>query len=446
MPLTTIIVVASLAIANPIETHVLDNWVRLILAPVEGEAAVAMESFYDVGFLDDPKGVPQGAHLLEHLMCFGAGEQYAEGETWAWLTEVGLVNAETLATFTRYDLLAPATDLSRLLDAEADRLRSLRITRELIEREGPRAASEAVHVARSPGAPVTKFAFMTAAQAWNHGVREVHVGAGLDRAPIEPLDALRTARGGTRSLTVVLVGGFDSEAALAHARNSLGAVPETPEPSARSIDWDALPEITRIEWDLPVAAVIVHAPPPADPVDRLLLSILSESVWARLHNDERINRVSTSMMLASTLWPVGDLPYFAAATVKPDATPDAVAEALRSRLRDAAKRPIRADVVVMARRHIADLFKPSAPEAAELDAVTRSLVQARGMTEPQARAMALLHRALQIGMQDRAARALPDRPPPPESITAERLHALLRDATDPARLKATFIVPAETPE
>lgn len=445
MLFTTLTIAASLALANPVETHVLDNGVRLILAPVEGEASVAMESFYDVGFLDDPKNLPQGAHLLEHLMCFGAGEQFAEGEAWAWLNDVGMVNAETLATFTHYDHLAPATDLSRLLGAEADRLRSLRITPALIEREGPRAAAEAVNVANAPGAPVAKFAFMAAAQAWNHGLYEVRVGAGLDHAPIDALKALRAARGGTRSLTVVLVGGFEPDAALAQGRNTLGAVPATPSPPARSIDWAALPDVTRIEWDLPVSAVIVHAPPPDGPVDRLLLSIVSESVWARLHNDERINGVSTSMMLSSTLWPVGDLPYFAAATVRPEATPDAVADALQTRLRDTAKRPVRADVVAMARQHVASMFKTTAPQPAEIDAVTRSLVQARGMDESQARGMALLHRALQLGIQDRAARALPDGPPPPESITAERLQSLLRDATDPARLKATIIVPAGTP-
>src|SRR5687768_8479641 len=74
----------------------LENGVKVLMHPVPGVKQVAVEAFYDVGLIHEPEGMPQAAHLLEHLVCNAATTGYKAGESMKLLNQFGMANAETM--------------------------------------------------------------------------------------------------------------------------------------------------------------------------------------------------------------------------------------------------------------------------------------------------------------------------------------------------------------
>ncbi len=69
--------------AAPPSPVVLDNGARVILVPVPGATRVAVEVVHHVGSINEPAGMPQLAHLVEHLTCYGASAGAPAGEAFA---------------------------------------------------------------------------------------------------------------------------------------------------------------------------------------------------------------------------------------------------------------------------------------------------------------------------------------------------------------------------
>src|SRR5690242_11583165 len=80
----------------PVPPHriLLGNGVTLLLYPVKGTDRVAIETFYRVGFLNEPKGFPQAAHLVEHLVCYSATASYRRHQSFDLFAQKGMINAE----------------------------------------------------------------------------------------------------------------------------------------------------------------------------------------------------------------------------------------------------------------------------------------------------------------------------------------------------------------
>ncbi|MHC4406172.1 MAG: hypothetical protein ACYTG0_41585 [Planctomycetota bacterium] len=59
-------------------TQILDNGATLILHPVQAAESAAIETLYDVGFVDEPSGKTQATHLLEHVVCRAPTASYRQ--------------------------------------------------------------------------------------------------------------------------------------------------------------------------------------------------------------------------------------------------------------------------------------------------------------------------------------------------------------------------------
>ncbi|MFD3520656.1 M16 family metallopeptidase [Streptomyces sp. NPDC058653] len=109
---------------NQMRRMVLDNGLRVLLAPNPTGASIGMAVHYGVGFRTEPKGHTGLAHLFEHLMIQGGSRSAPDG----YLPQVqragGLGDAKTRQDVTVYYAAAPASALEMLLDLEADRMRS----------------------------------------------------------------------------------------------------------------------------------------------------------------------------------------------------------------------------------------------------------------------------------------------------------------------------------
>lgn len=110
-----------------IESFVLENGLRVHLAPRRGGATVSVRVAYDVGATDEVPGRGGLAHFLEHMM-FKGGDAVPDGGHFRLVRDIGgTTNATTDYDLTQYWNTVPTRALDRVLFAEADRMRRLRI-------------------------------------------------------------------------------------------------------------------------------------------------------------------------------------------------------------------------------------------------------------------------------------------------------------------------------
>jgi predicted Zn-dependent peptidase len=411
----------------------LENGVTLLLAPLPEAKIVAVETFYAVGFCDEPAGMTQAAHLLEHLICQGATKSYGPGESFAMLRKLGMANAETLPTFTHYDYTAQPEELKTILKIEGERLTSLKITPELISDEADKCHEEAQYVYKDPKSGMLKHAFMALFQFWNHGATEVRVRSGLDQIPADKLESFYRAQYRPDQLTVAIVGNFEKDEALAIAKEHLGAIPSR-KVEQKSLNWDTLPAKAHITWDADVHAISVYAPPPTDPKDRALLSLWGTALMERLSTNAALKEIAHMNFSSNTTWPVGDLPLFVYATAKSADKIPQIESLLKDQFRSADKE-LDTDVVQMPT--LANMVgSVPVPPWKDLQAQAATFAKTTGRSEDDAMPMILGNVALQWGLRE-----LNGATPANEEITVERLKALLEKTLDAGKLKVVTLGP-----
>lgn len=411
----------------------------VILLVVEGAGRVVVEVVYGVGIIDDPRGIPQAAHLIEHLACVGATANDGPGETFRRLNEIGVANAETMPDLTHYDLCAPADELDFVLRVEADRLRSLRIDGAIVAQEAPRCYEEVRFVATRTPPALGKFALMAATQSWRHGLDRALVMGGLEDSPLDDLRAFHSAFYTRSNLTLVIVGEFERDAALDSVRRHFGDLPARP-PVHEPIDWTRAPRDATVTWDAPATIVYLAFEPPESRAERLVLTALVPQVVQVLARHPEVLRHASTIDSSNRAWPVGRLPVFLAATLRDGADPAEARDALERRLREVLSR---ADSPILVQRSVQQAAaRPWSFEAGELKRTAAALARAPDVSQQRAFDSVLGNSALEIGMRDLWLGPDPDAlVREAEQLTAEDLAALIARTFDPERMIVTTLVP-----
>jgi predicted Zn-dependent peptidase len=423
---------------------VLDNGLTVLLYPVPGADRGAVESFYRVGFLHEPKGMTQAAHLMEHLVCQCATQNYRAGETMNLLNQRGMANAETLPHFTHYDYVLPASELERALRIEAERLSSLKITSDAIRQEAPKCYQEAAFVERNPQAGMFKHAFMAFSQAWRHGMSKAQVRGGLEEIPVAELERFHRAFYHPKNLTLVVVGGSQRDEALQLVKKHLGSLRPAETTTPQPIAWTKVPRETTVQWDSTVRVVCIGFPPPDEDKDRLLLSLWGNLLTQRLMTDQEIRGAADAVFCTNQMWSVGTLPFFVYATAKPNVGLPQLQRLLAARLQGiAAQQPTNAELTQL-RLMAAQFTQDPALSGDAVRQQAQSLASQLGQDPKQATGMVLGNVAIQLGVRelllggDTAGQAQRL-----QSLTADDLHRLLQRALAPSRQFVTLLVPAE---
>jgi predicted Zn-dependent peptidase len=308
----------------------LENGATLILKPVKGIGRVAIESIYDVGFVDEPKEMCQASHLLLNLVCFASTENYRDGESSELFKCLGAANGEVLPDWTHYDYIVPSDHLKLALKVETERLTSLQIDPEVASREIPQIYQQVEWLEKRPETGMLKHAFMAFSQAWRNGQDLALVRGGLESIPIEQLREFHAATYRPDRLTLVIAGDFDLEKAKQSVQETIGTVTSPKRVARRTIDWENLPQNLNVEWDASLSAVCVYYPPPAAALDRIVLSYLGTGWIDSLSNDPTLKAMTDMIIPSPVTWPVGELPFFVYAAVKPGRALDQVEQALKS--------------------------------------------------------------------------------------------------------------------
>jgi zinc protease len=213
----------------------LDNGLEVVVIPDNRTPVVTHMVWYRNGSADDPLGKSGIAHFLEHLMFKGT-KSHPQGEFSNLVAELGgQENAFTSYDYTAYFQRIGKEHLATLMEFEADRMRNLVLTDEVVSPERDVVLEERrMRTDNDPSAQLdeavqaTLFAhhpYGTPIIGWNHEIESLNREDALNyyNRFYTPENAI-----------VIVAGDVEADEALRLAKNTYGAIPARAEPPSRS--------------------------------------------------------------------------------------------------------------------------------------------------------------------------------------------------------------------
>jgi zinc protease len=208
----------------------LDNGLEVVVIPDRRAPIVTHMVWYKVGSADELPGKSGIAHFLEHLMFKGTARHPA-GEMDRVIAEVGgYTNAFTTKDVTVYHQTVPPDFLDEMMDFEADRMRGLVLTEEVIGAERDVVIEERNQ--RVDVSPQALLAEETAATAYqNHPYRIPTIGWLHEMEQLNRADAVDfyDRYYAPNNAVLVVAGDVDPDEVRALAEATYGKVPRGPE-------------------------------------------------------------------------------------------------------------------------------------------------------------------------------------------------------------------------
>jgi zinc protease len=274
------------------EEHVLDNGLRVILSEDHSVPVVAVNVWYHVGSANEEKGRSGFAHLFEHMM-FQGSENVGKGDHMKLVSDAGgSMNGSTTEDRTNYFETLPSNRLNLGLWLEADRMRSLAITKDNFENQ-----RETVKEERRQGIDNQPYgeAFLVSDTLGYDGWPYDHTVIGsmddLNAAEVSDVQAFFNRYYCPANAVLVVVGDIDPGKTLALAKEYFGSIPAGEKATFPTWDEPFDKGERRKTVDSPKANVpalfatyLVPSHKDADgPALQLLNSLLCEGESSRLH-------------------------------------------------------------------------------------------------------------------------------------------------------------------
>jgi zinc protease len=257
----------------------LKNGLRVILAEDHTAPVFSIVVHYLVGSRDERKGRTGFAHLFEHMM-FKGSENVGPGEHFLLVFNTGgSMNGTTNKDRTLYYETLPSNQLDLGIFLEADRMKSLAITKENLDNQ-----RNAVQEERRLGVdnqPYGKTFELVDELAYDNPSYEHSVIGSMDdlnAAAVEDVASFFKTYYAPNNAVLAMVGDFDSKVALEKVRTAFESIPSQPAPPKvdltepkqtaerrRTID-DALARLTRLD--------VVYKVPPRLTADDDALQVL----------------------------------------------------------------------------------------------------------------------------------------------------------------------------
>jgi predicted Zn-dependent peptidase len=261
----------------------LKNGLRVIIAEDHSAPVFSIAVNYDVGSRNERKGRTGFAHLFEHMM-FKGSQNVGPGEHfWLVFNNGGNMNGTTNNDRTLYFETLPSNQLDLGLFLEADRMRSLDITKDNLENQ-----RNAVQEERRLGVdnqPYGRTFETVDALAYDNFAYEHSVigsMADLSAASIEDVSAFFTTYYAPNNAVLAIVGDVDPAQTLAKVRRHFEGLPAQQPPP--SVDMNEPPQAAerRETIDDPLARLaridIAYKIPPSGGSEVDALEVLSSVV------------------------------------------------------------------------------------------------------------------------------------------------------------------------
>lgn len=208
----------------------LPNGLRILTKEVRVAPVVSVNVFYDVGSRNEHTGITGVSHLLEHMM-FKGSRHFPKGRFEQLIHERGGINnAATTTDYTYYWELLQSDYLELALQLEADRMRGALFEAADLTSEMPVVRSELEGRENSPDSLLWQLVDSTAFQAHPYQWPIIGWRSDVEHISRDQIYAYYQKHYAPNNATVVLVGDFDTESAIALVKKYFGPLkPGAPE-------------------------------------------------------------------------------------------------------------------------------------------------------------------------------------------------------------------------
>lgn len=279
----------------------LPNGLRVLTKEVRSAPVVSFAVWYKVGSRNEHTGITGVSHLLEHLMFKGT-KKYGLGEISRTLFVNGAqFNASTYYDWTNYYATLASDRLELAMQIEADRMVNARIDKADLDSEMSVVRSELEGRENSPGTLLFQAVAAAAFQAHPYQWPVIGWRPDVENVPRDAIYEYYKKHYGPNNATVVIVGDFDTEKALALVNKHFGKLKRIPEPTPVYTAEPPQRGERRVEvrraGTLPMTMVAYRGPKGSDPdayaLD-LITTILSSGRSSRLYQNLVEKQVASS--------------------------------------------------------------------------------------------------------------------------------------------------------
>jgi predicted Zn-dependent peptidase len=301
----------------PVEYHVLDNGLRVVLSPERSVPKVAVGVYYGIGFRIEPRDRTGFAHLFEHMMFQGSRNLGKMEFIKLVQSNGGTLNGSTRFDFTNYFEVVPSNVLETVLWAEADRMRGLAVTQEnLANQQGVVTNEVKVNVLNRP---YGGFPWLDLPQVANVNWYNAHNFYGdladIEAATLPDVRAFFETYYAPNDAVVALVGDFDPKEALAWVKKHFGDIrpaSQPPRPDLAEPRQEAEKRAEKVDplAERPALALAWHAPPRNTPehtafvlLDQLIVQGRDSALYQKLVQEKGLTGdVSGGLNLLGNPW------------------------------------------------------------------------------------------------------------------------------------------------
>ena len=209
----------------------LKNGLRVIISEDHAAPVVSVAVTYNVGSRDERKGRTGFAHLFEHMMFKGSENVGSNEHPHLIFANGGSMNGTTNEDRTLYWGVLPANQLDLILFLEADRMRSLEITKENLENQRQAVKEERrLRVDNQPYGRVGEVLEELAYEnfAYEHSV--IGSMADLDAASVEDVASFFKMYYAPNNAVLTIVGDLNAKTTIEKVRKYFDSIPMQPPP------------------------------------------------------------------------------------------------------------------------------------------------------------------------------------------------------------------------
>ena len=257
----------------------LKNGLRVIISEDHSAPVVAVAVNYNVGSRDERKGRTGFAHLFEHMMFKGSANVGAGEHPQLVFSNGGSMNGTTNKDRTLYFEILPANQLDLPLFLEADRMRSLDITKENLDNQRNAVQEERrLRVDNQPYGRTFEVRDDLAYEnfAYEHSV--IGSMADLSAATVDDVAAFFKTYYAPNNAVLSIVGDVDPKVTLEKVRKYFESIPSQPAPPAVDMTEPAQTEERRTTIEDSQARLarldMVYKTPPSGSPDDDALQVL----------------------------------------------------------------------------------------------------------------------------------------------------------------------------
>jgi zinc protease len=342
-----------------VQRHVLLNGLTLITKEMHDKPVVATMMWYRVGSRNEEIGQTGKSHFLEHMLFKGT-DRYKKGDIdLITLKNGGANNAFTWLDFTAYYFTFASDRWQTALDIESNRMRHTSFAEAEFQPE-KKVVEEELHIGLDgPWEPLENEVYATAYRQHPYHWPTVGWIDDLERATAAEMKAYYDKWYHPRNATLVIVGDFETNQALAKVKDLFGGIPAGPGPTPLQIVEPPQHGEKRVvvRKATPVERLLLayHVPAVADPdsyVLQVIEGLLSTGKTSRLYKRLVDHDQSVTMATASAEDHINPSLFTIRAELKPASKLEDVEQAVYQEVARLASDPIPAAELEKAKRQI----------------------------------------------------------------------------------------------